>query len=487
MRVHVKKEDKYSVFPLVFMAVFFTIIFSIAFTIIYLSGKPFNEKMASLGILLLFSGLLIFMDILLICSFIKKPKGYIAKLISKKTENYNGQQITYMEFNVTTDPKQQVRMQTKYKCYTIGDNNLNVDDYYILVIKEINWNPKYVEEINNYHKNLQPEPVEKFFSKNSVTMLISGGSVPIIFLILCILGIFMYPRYTYAYIVIGIICSIIILMLIGLVKYLNVTDNPIDYANDKELKLEKIQPVANVHTQVGNIAIKQLLILSLILPIIWFFLMHQMGISNESFLTPYSVVLCIEIPIIIMLLSNIRYDEEVIKKNKINIPENINISNIHNFKIIRTKKSELSAQYFVIDQNNNLILRIKKSNFLGNEYAIANQNNMKIGEIKKSGLLFLDEYTVNIINEKPFIVHPKESASLQYQIIGRDYRIKDDANLTGNIICDTNEKEIANISSISKTPNNEYGMGDTQVILNNGVSNSLDIIIIAVCNTIAKY
>ena len=211
-----------------------------------------------------------------------------------------------------------------------------------------------------------------------------------------------------------------------------------------------------------------------------------MIIGKDAFMIEYSMILFVELPIIIMILYNIGYDERLIKRHKVNIIENINIVDIKYFNIFRATKNATFPQYFIVDQNKNLIFKIKKSNFIGNKFVICNPYNIKIGEIK-SKLFSFNEFIINIINEKPFIIRSKMQLHSNYQVIGRDYYVKGDTNLIRNIIYDNKENDIAYISAISKHNNNWYELGNMEVILNDDVNNSIDIMIMALCITMGNF
>ena len=138
-------------------------------------------------------------------------------------------------------------------------------------------------------------------------------------------------------------------------------------------------------------------------------------------------------------------------------------------------------------QNKNLIFKIKKSNFIGNKFVICNHHNIKIGEIKSKIFSLTNEFAINIINEKPFIIRSKMQLHSNYQVIGRDYYVKGDTHLVRNIIYDNKENDIAYISAISKHDNNWYELGNMEIALNENVNNSVDIMIMALCITMGNF
>ena len=98
MRVYVKKEDRRSMIPGIAAAIFM-LAFSIGVFVLAMTSEPtLMDALKTYGILLLVALIFFGLGIYCVFAFFKRPKGYKAKLISKKTEIYNGEQITYMEF-----------------------------------------------------------------------------------------------------------------------------------------------------------------------------------------------------------------------------------------------------------------------------------------------------------------------------------------------------------------------------------------------------
>ena len=480
MRVYVKKENKDSMIPGIIVTII-SLSFPIGVFIAGItSGKSFIDALESLGTLLLFAIIFFGFGMYFVYVLIKRPKGYKAKLVNKKNQTYKGKKITYMVFSTQKESEQEEDfISSKYRCYTIGENNLIVGNDYSLKIKEFNWEPKHVEEINNSKvaskvPNMNMFPI--FFSVG----VIFGGS-----LFFCILGIIRHPEYTPTYIILAIFFGAALFMTFKGWKTWKGDNNLVKKEQDLNLKLEKIKPINNNQEKVGNIVIKHLLILLVAFPIAWFMIILKMNVEKEAFVVAYSMILFIELPIIIMILYNIGYDERLIKRHKVNITENINIVDIKYFNIFRpTKNNTTFPQYFIVDQNKNLIFRIKKSNFIGNKFVICNPYNIKIGEIKSKLLSLTNEFTINIINEKPFIIRSKIQLHSNYQVIGRDYYVKGDTNLIRNIIYDNKENDIAYISAVSK---HWYALSNMEVILNDNVNNSIDIMIIALCITMGNF
>ena len=492
MKVYVKKEDKDTMIPGIIITIIFLSISVGIFISFFKSEKSFVDTLASFGNTLV--GAIIFFGFSMYFIYIlfKRPKGYKAKLVNKKIETYNGRQITYMKFKTEKESEQEEDfISSDYRCYTIGENNLIVGNDYSLRIKEFNWEPKFVEEINNSYESSKNKVASKVPNMTITPVsfsvgLIFGGSI-----FFCILGIIMYPQYTPTYIMVGIFCGAALFMTFKISKIWKVDNNIDQNEKDLNLELEKIKPIDNNQKKVGNIVIKYLFILLLVFSmiwfIIWFIIMLKMNISKEEFMIVFLMILFVELPIIVMILYNIGYDKRLIRKYKVNISENINIDNIKYFNIFRPTKNATFTQYFIVDQNKNLILKIKKSNFIGTKFVICDSHNIKIGEIKSKLFSLTNEFVINIINENPFIIRSKMQLHSNYQVIGRDYYVKGDTHLIRNIIYDNKENDIAYISAVSRHNNNWYELGNKEVILNDNVNNSVDIIIIALCITMGNF
>lgn len=480
MKVYVKKEDKNTTIPGIIVMIIF-LLFSVAtFTaIIFLlkDGKSFVDILASSGSIIIFALIFFGFSMFFIYSLVKRPKGYKVKLVNKKVQKYKGNQITYMEFRTQKEnEKDDDFISSKYKCYTIGDNNLIVDNDYSLKIKEFNWEPKCVEEISDSYVNRKNKVTEKTPKMNIPLVPISIGALFVGMLFLCILGIITYPEYTSTYIMTGIFSTLFLFALIMCFKTPEKDSKKLNH-DSINLELGKVEPLENKQEKVGNILIKYKLILLIVFPIISFLIMIKMNLDIEEIIGVFIMILFLELMIIIKNLCNLVCDNRLIRKHKINITEDINISNIHHFNIFKSSNTSY-PQYFVVDQNRNLILKIKRGNFIGNKYIICNQNDIKMGEIKSKLFCLTDKYIVNIMNESPFIICSKNVGNSNYQIIGRDFYVKGNTN----IIYDSNKNEIAHIYATSKT-NNWYKLGNKEVVLKNNIDNSVDIIIIALCVT----
>ena len=207
MRVYSKKEDKQTMAPGIIVTIIF-LSFSIGmFVAAITSGKSFMDILASFGSLLVFAIIFFGFGLYFVYALLKKPKAYKAKLIKKQIEIYNGKQITYMEFQTEQELREIMENEVEknlpefsdaYKCYTIGENDLIQGNDYSLKIKEFNWEPKFVEEINNIKSDTSTVPNANLSLVHLVIGLFWGVS-----LLLCLLGTIMYPQYNSTYVIVG--------------------------------------------------------------------------------------------------------------------------------------------------------------------------------------------------------------------------------------------------------------------------------------------
>ena len=250
MKVYVKKEDKNSMIPGIIITIVF-IIFSL-----YAIMSFFETKKDSSIAVLLFGIIFFGLSMYLIYSLFKRPKCYKAKLVDKKVEIYKGRQITYMEFNIETEDENNF-ISSNYYCYTIGVNSLTVGHDYSLKIKEFNWNPIFVDEINNSYVEHKNKIASKLPRLNMSPVFYAVGLFFGGIAFACILGIIMYPQYIISYIIYGTFNGLALFMIIKVGKQWNEdNDNNEQIEKDLKLKLEKIKPIDNNQEKVGNIEIK---------------------------------------------------------------------------------------------------------------------------------------------------------------------------------------------------------------------------------------
>lgn len=212
MKVYVKKEDKSSMTLRIIITIIF-ISFPIGIFIFeYKSSMSFVSALISSG---LNTGIFLAFGIYFIYELFKSPKEYKLKLIIKRNETYKGKKITYMRFSKQKEKDIDDLNALDYKCYTVGENNLIVGNDYILKIKEYNWEPKRVEEIDN---SKEKKVISKDPHINFLSILLPVGLFFLGLLFLCILGIIIYPEYASTYITFFIVLGTTLFAIYKIIK-----------------------------------------------------------------------------------------------------------------------------------------------------------------------------------------------------------------------------------------------------------------------------
>ena len=230
MRVYMKKEDKNTNLTVFILTIIF-LSFSVSLLIyLIVNKKSFIDALKLYGSVLIFVIIFLSFSIYFIYYLIKRPKSYKAKLIKKSSEIYNGKLITYMKFIVPKAGEKEDFFE--FECYTIGENNLILDKEYSLKIKELNWEPKCVEELQSVQNSLKNKvPTITLFPVHILIELIFGSD-----LFFCILGLIMYPQYAVIYIIGGVFLAGALYTIFKLKNRQKIYNNIIQ--NENDLKLE---------------------------------------------------------------------------------------------------------------------------------------------------------------------------------------------------------------------------------------------------------
>jgi uncharacterized protein YxjI len=480
MKVYEKKEDKVSnlFVAYIVMALFLVISLGIFISFIVYPGT-FFEKIEKAGVLLLFAIVFLFFDGYFFYYLFKKPVKYKAKLINKTFENYNNKDITYLEFLLEGEKKSSFSF-SKFKCYTLEKNDLIVGNSYSISIKQFNWSVKEVSEIDS--SSIIDIPTVNMNIVIYAIIFIFAGTIGF-----GILGLLLYYDYSVAYLL------ALIIFVFGVYysdkfksKWNKDNNKDLDYDQILAKELENVEPIIPSNKKSLNYSALKLVFWLFVLLLFWLFVIYLFYISYDlnfyQFLICYSAIICPIIPLLCLLITAIRCDKKIIRKYKLNVIDNININSIRSFKVLKPYVDEKISEYFIVDQDNNLIFIIKDGDIIKPKiYNICDHNNIKIGEIKEKFFTLTPEYLINLVDEKPFFVRYKVQLQSNYSIVGRNYSVIGDSDLIRNIICDSNDNEIAYISAISKNNNGWYKMGNIEVTLNDNVNNSIDIMLIAVC------
>lgn len=210
MRVYVKKRDKNPFLMIIILGIIFTGFGVITYIVFTKSERPFIEVFSDYGIMLPFGFIFFIIGIYIIANLFKPAKKYKLRLISKKQQVYKGKIITYMGFS--GDKEKEVSndlVDADYKCFTIGENNLKVDNDYSVKIKEFNWCPKSVEELDHYKNDDSKKYIPRSLPLITISIVFCG-----VIILLCIIGMILYPKYILEYVIWGIINSLILYIII---------------------------------------------------------------------------------------------------------------------------------------------------------------------------------------------------------------------------------------------------------------------------------
>lgn len=490
MKVYVKKDRKKNVLLGVIVMSLFIIIPIAVILRVLLDNGTFLDKLANWFIPVTWSLVLFYFGASLFYGFIKKPAYFGAVLISKSVEFYNGQKITNMTFKVNKPNRKEDDLgYSHFSCYTIGENDLVLEKKYLLYIKEFSWKVRRVEEC------LANEYREK--EMKSVTLRPVFIAVEIMFLsivIACVLGIVFYPEFIVTYACAGVLMLIpCITIIVMLVKYEK--DDAKNKVQNNEMNkyyklLASLRPLEqNKKIAVNTMVLGTFIMMTMQLAFSVLFLLILRAIF------PFPLVIVMLLPLIVFVIPQIctmifysRHENRVIRKRNINIPESSNIENLNSFHVFKSSFFLPHHLWFVVNQDNNLIFKIKKNGikFFRSIYDICDVNDVRIGRIRSKIFSLSPFFIINMVNESPFLARLKIQVHHNYQIVGRDYYVKGTTHGTENVVVDNNDEELAYIEAVDEKGNGWRHFGHTRVILKEDTKDKIDILTIAVCVTMGN-
>ena len=471
MKVYVKKGEVQSITVSIIITALL-LAFSIGITIYAFKYNNFIEALENLGIGLLVAIIFFITSIYLIYMLIKPSTKFVGKLISKEVEQYNNKRIVYMAFEV--NKKTEDLIASTYYCYTLEDNNLKINNKYIVYIKKINWQIKKIEEATEYL--IQQKSVKKELpSMLKMSSLFKIISLFFIFnLIMSIYGTIFYKKYYWLYIVILILNIYILLFIKKKIKIVKKDES----GNKYEILLNKYKILNNDNKKIKNPVIKHLIIQLFIVFVIWLLLVLILTIMGnniiESIFYLQFLIIVPSIGLFIKILFYINYDSRLMKKYNLS-PSLKNINNVKSFKIFRPTLNTSNEKYLLVEQNN-LLYNVQG---YGLNYFVYDAYNNKIALIQYK--ISNDGYIVRPIGEKPFFVRAKLGYDFGYDTSGLNYTISGNINRTDNVIYDNNKNEVAIVSLIE----NEYG--NTNVMINDNIITNINIVLICICITIGNF
>ncbi len=203
MKVYIKQEEKNPILPRIIFVLVFFIVCIADFLWVCFDTRELFTKLVDHAIDLSAAIFFFALDLYFIYAFLKKPFGFKAVLKDKKPEYYLNEAIINMYFEICpAKNKRSTLLEDGYNVYTYKDYNLEIGKTYILRIKEFNWEPTSVEEIDgkNFEKEL-PVINEKIGLIGAIVVILAP-------LILSIVGIMLYPKYALTFGIVAIICLI---------------------------------------------------------------------------------------------------------------------------------------------------------------------------------------------------------------------------------------------------------------------------------------
>lgn len=121
-----------------------------------------------------FGGIFLFLYLAIIYVFIKQPKEFKAKLVSKENDTYNEKEISYMKFAINNNEVITGTPLT-YRCFTYGDNEFIEGNYYTIKIKELNYK---IREVDILKENIENKPVKvSIFPIFLAILFVFGGGL----------------------------------------------------------------------------------------------------------------------------------------------------------------------------------------------------------------------------------------------------------------------------------------------------------------------
>ncbi len=192
MKVYARKEDIESNLFL-FAFIFFLVLGPVLYIIHFFKNykESLNNVIFDLGpfvISIIFIGFGLFF----LLGVFAKPKRYKCILKEKTMTKYNGRDIVLMRFDIQYEENDKYsNIYNDCFCYTYESNSLEIDNEYEVLIKQINWCPKYVKE---YDPNDNVQTVNNGVQIGLVKFIVLTifGAAIISNIVLC----FAFPKYS---------------------------------------------------------------------------------------------------------------------------------------------------------------------------------------------------------------------------------------------------------------------------------------------------
>lgn len=195
MKVYQEKSDRQSMLPGIGITALFLTFGTVIISTMLLDEGSWLDKLSGYGMPLLFALVFLYFGFYFLYFLIKKPVKFKAKLISKDVV---GRKI-YLTLKIQKEKEQKVDLVgNTYRVYVYEDSNFSVGNYYSIGLKEFNWE---VVSIDDYSGESNVKVAVPGTAHNlvfgAIIFILAGGVV------LCLLGLYFYPAYSYIYLAVA--------------------------------------------------------------------------------------------------------------------------------------------------------------------------------------------------------------------------------------------------------------------------------------------
>lgn len=476
MKVYVRKEDCQSFIPALFLTFLFFAI-SIFVFISMLSADSFMEGLSKVGIAFPFAILFFCFASFFLYSFIKKPKKYTAKLVSKKKDTYKGENITCMVFQVFKKKEREDDfISNEYRCFTYDDNPFVVNQNYNIFIKEFNWQIKRVE-------SREDNDIISVPNSSMWLVFLSIGFIIVFNLLLGILGLMYYKEYSIYYILwILFFGFFFFYFLFYIIRYEKDNKGEND---DADSVLQKYSILTGDKKISSHIIVRDLfcyLFVFLILCFGIFYILSDFVFHN---------IVYILIPIfffigvfLIQMLYYISYDNRLMKKYGFSNTTLSNIQDVSHFYIRRPTKNIRFEKYFIFGaENHDFFYNVQKVGLFQKKYFVYTMDGTMVAEIIRKVMSFSIFFIVRPVSIPPYSVRLKLGFKHDYEIYGQSYQVKGNSDGTSNAIINNHDEVVATIEA-KKVKENWRELGNTEVFL---YTFDINLILIALCVTMGNF
>lgn len=396
--------------------------------------------------------------------------------------NQNGQDYTSSKLTDT------------YTCYTKGPNDFQIQQDYIIEIKEFYWKINrvdFVKDNSELKENAMLPTISLFPVFLGIEFIFGSGAIFTLLDLFYRIQKGSFDSYL-SYFIVLIICFFSCIYTVHIYNRWN-ADNKNSKKTNASTSLNHIKPLElNKPVKVPNLILRQNLFNMIFSFVIWYgiiFLVCCLGNKDlviQNFLDSFFLCLLpiafVEFVQLLRAIFYCNYDKRLIKKLSFKILSEPDIVKNTNYRILRVNK--VYEKYFIIDGNNTLLYKIQRYGYFGRKYIISDPMDYKVGQIDKKHNLTI-EYIVRMVNRAPFSVRKKVQMSYNYVVNGLDYVVVGGTSAFSNIICDKNGGEIASITA--QKHGKFYELGNTEVVIMAKLASREEILFISLCVTMGNF